>query len=36
MRSAARGGVTAIVANDLDAFITAGRVDAGPMYQQGA
>jgi len=25
-----------IVASDLDAFITAGRVDAGPMYQQGA
>ena len=25
-----------IAASDLDAFITAGRVDAGPMYQQGA
>lgn len=25
-----------IATSDLDAFITAGRVDAGPMYQQGA
>jgi excisionase family DNA binding protein len=25
-----------IAASDLDAFITAGRVDAGPIYQQGA
>ena len=25
-----------ISSRDLDAFIEAGRVDAGPMYQQGA
>jgi excisionase family DNA binding protein len=25
-----------IATSDLDAFITAGRVEAGPMYQQGA
>ena len=25
-----------ISSRDLDAFIDAGRVDAGPMYQQGA
>jgi excisionase family DNA binding protein len=25
-----------IATSDLDAFITAGRVEAGPMYKQGA
>jgi hypothetical protein len=25
-----------IAASDLDAFITAGRIEAGPAYQQGA
>ena len=25
-----------IATSDLDVFITAGRVEAGPMYQQGA
>jgi excisionase family DNA binding protein len=25
-----------IATSDLDAFITAGRVEAGPIYQQGA
>jgi excisionase family DNA binding protein len=25
-----------IAASDLDAYVTAGRVEAGPAYQQGA
>jgi excisionase family DNA binding protein len=30
------GSHVRIAASDLDAFITAGRVEAGPAYQQGA